>query len=73
MTPRKGADEPAPDVRLKPCEDCQSEGRIIRAVSRHWGLEPREEDCGECPVCEGTGMALVEVEPVEEEEIMDVR
>lgn len=56
----------AEDFRLKPCEHCQSEGRIIRTVSRHWGLEPREEDCGECPVCEGTGMELVETEPLDE-------
>jgi hypothetical protein len=53
------------DVRLKPCEHCQSEGRIIRAVSRHWGLEPKDEDCGECPVCEGTGMEMIEVESID--------
>jgi hypothetical protein len=53
------------DVRLKPCEHCQSEGRIIRAVSRHWGLEPKEEDCGECPVCKGTGIELIEVESID--------
>jgi hypothetical protein len=53
------------DFRLKPCEHCQSEGRIIRAVSRHWGMEPKEEDCGECPVCEGTGMEMIEVESID--------
>jgi hypothetical protein len=63
---RDGGEEmSSDDVRLKPCGLCQSEGRIIRAVSRHWGLEPKEEDCGECPVCKGTGMELIEVESID--------
>jgi hypothetical protein len=63
---RDGGEEmSSDDVRLKPCEHCQSEGRIIRAVSRHWGLEPKEEDCGECPVCKGTGIELIEVESID--------
>jgi hypothetical protein len=63
---RDGGEEmSSDDVRLKPCGLCQSEGRIIRAVSRHWGLEPEEEDCGECPVCKGTGMELIEVESID--------
>jgi hypothetical protein len=63
---RDGGEEmSSDDVRLKPCEHCQSEGRIIRAVSRHGGLEPKEEDCGECPVCKGTGMEMIEVESID--------
>jgi hypothetical protein len=63
---RDGGEEmSSDDVRLKPCEHCQSEGRIIRSVSRHWGLEPKEEDCGECPVCKGTGMEMIEVESID--------
>lgn len=54
----------APTLQL--CECCQSEGRIYRSNGG-----PDEIDCGECPICEGTGMALVETEPVTEEEIME--
>jgi hypothetical protein len=38
------------------CEACQSEGRIYR------GLYEDERDCGECPVCEGTGLMEIKVE-----------
>ena len=69
--PRPTADDPAPDVRLKPCEHCGSEGKLY--TSRYGGNDPDVWPIGDCPVCEGTGGALVEVEPVEEEEIMDVR
>lgn len=54
------------DFRIKPCEHCQSEGRILRCGWYVW----EEVDCGECPVCEGTGMEMIETEPVEEQEIM---
>lgn len=59
------------DVRLVLCERCATEGRIIR-VSRPnppWSFDPVEEDCGECPDCEGAGQLLVEVEPIELEDI----
>jgi hypothetical protein len=49
------------------CEACQSEGRIYR------GQYDDERDCGECPVCEGTGSALIQSEAVEpEDEYFDV-
>lgn len=44
---------------LMPCDCCGSEGRIYR------GQYENERDCGECPVCEGTGGALIPSEPVE--------
>lgn len=50
---------------LQPCETCQSEGRILRSKGG-----PDDIDCGECPVCEGTGGEIIETEPVTEEEIM---
>jgi hypothetical protein len=65
ISPIDAAEFDANVERLKPCEHCRSEGRIIRVVSRHWGLEPKEEDCGECPVCEGDGMELIEVESID--------
>jgi hypothetical protein len=56
---------------MQPCEHCGSEGRILRERTRQWGLEPEEIDCGECPVCEGTGYEIVPTEPVTEHEIME--
>lgn len=46
------------------CECCQSEGRIYRSNGG-----PNETDCGECPVCEGTGEVLVDSEPVTLEDL----
>ena len=51
------------DVRIVLCEACGSEGRIYR------GQYEDERDCGECPICEGTGSAVIEVEPVEIEDL----
>ena len=45
------------------CESCGSEGRIYR------GLYEDERDCGPCPYCEGTGFAVVETEPIEEDDL----
>lgn len=45
------------------CDACGSEGRIYR------GLYEDERDCGECPVCEGTGSVLVESDPVTLEDL----
>lgn len=39
------------------CEVCQSEGRILTSNGG-----PDEIDNGQCPACEGTGLALVESE-----------
>lgn len=51
---------------LVPCECCQSEGRLYR------GQYEDERDCGECPVCEGTGGALVDSEPVTMEDLDEI-
>lgn len=60
------------DVRIVPCEACGTEGRIIRQSlyhsSAHVGA-PDEVDHGECPYCEGTGGELIEVEPIELEDL----
>ena len=62
----------AEDLRVVPCETCGTEGRIIRQAlyhsSAHVGA-PDEIDYGECPDCDGTGGALVEVEPIEEDDL----
>ena len=47
------------DVRIVPCEACGTEGRILR------GQYEGERDCGQCPVCNGTGCEIIEVEPIE--------
>jgi DnaJ-class molecular chaperone len=52
----------------KLCERCGGEGQLY--TSRYGGNDPDVWPVGECPVCEGTGMETVEVEPVEEEEGM---
>jgi hypothetical protein len=53
-----------PDFRLVTCECCQGEGRHLTCDGG-----PYEEDHGECCVCEGTGRALVEVDPIEMEDL----
>lgn len=50
-----------PEVTIVPCDDCGSEGRILRG----WGNDPDPRDYGPCQTCEGTGMMLVELEEVE--------
>lgn len=63
------------DVRLVLCETCGSEGRLYYdgGVRLMWyGLEPVEIDGGECPECEGSGQLLVEVFPIELEDL-DIR
>ena len=54
---------------LQLCETCGSEGKLY--TSRYGGNDPDVWPVGECPVCEGTGYALVETEEVTEEEIME--
>ena len=51
------------DPRIVPCERCQTEGRI------YCGQYEDEQDCGPCPVCEGTGGEIVETEPVTLEDL----
>lgn len=46
------------NLRIIPCECCQTEGRIYR------GQYEDERDYGQCPVCEGTGGEVIETEPV---------
>lgn len=59
------ADTDVEDMRAIRCEHCRAEGRIYREVSRHWGVDPETVDCGECPVCEGTCLELIETEQIE--------
>lgn len=54
---------PDPNVRIVCCENCGSEGRV------YIGQYEDERDNGECPVCEGTGGEIVEVEPITEDDI----
>lgn len=56
-------DDTMKDFRIVLCDTCGSEGRIYR------GLYEDERDCGPCPVCEGTGSEVIEVEPVELEDL----
>lgn len=50
------------------CEACGSEGRILTAN----GNDPDSIDHGECPYCEGTGLALVESEPITLEDLEEL-
>jgi hypothetical protein len=54
---------PLPEVRLVLCSACGSEGRIIR----HFCGDDHDE--GPCPVCEGVGSEIVEVEPIDIEDL----
>lgn len=51
------------DPRIVPCDRCGSEGRLYS------GQYEDERDCGECPVCEGTGGEIIETEPIEMEDL----
>ena len=59
-----------PDVRIVVCEACGGEGRryVISGCERETGY-PLEHDCGPCPYCEGTGGEIIEVEPIEMEDL----
>ena len=54
------------NVRFMECGACQGEGR--RRVYHHpapWEASPcNERDDGECRWCAGTGLEIIEVEPV---------
>lgn len=51
---------PDDGLRIVLCPVCGSEGRLL---TNDGG--PYDEDHGECPECEGCGLSLVEVEPIE--------
>lgn len=51
------------NIRIIPCEACQSEGRIYR------GQFEDERDCGECPYCDGTGGEIITVQPIEMDDL----
>jgi hypothetical protein len=55
-----------PDYRIVFCEACGSEGRILTSNGG-----PYETDHGECPYCEGTGGEIIEVLPIEAEDIAE--
>lgn len=60
------------DFRVVPCEACGSEGRLYERhtwYDREYGYQDGEEDTGPCPYCEGTGGELIEVEPIEMEDL----
>jgi hypothetical protein len=60
MTP-----EPNTDWRIVPCDACGTEGRIYRQGRHCWD----EIDYGQCPYCEGTGGEIIEVQPIDMEDL----
>jgi hypothetical protein len=56
------------EVTSRWCERCGGEGKLY--TSRYGGNDPDVWPTGTCAVCEGTGYALVETEPVEIEDIL---
>jgi hypothetical protein len=50
--------------RVVRCGACSSEGRILR------GQYEDEYDAGPCPACEGTGEEIVEVEPIDQDDLV---
>lgn len=55
------------DYRIVHCEVCQGEGRILRSRGG-----PDEVDLGQCWHCDGTGHAVIKVEPIEMEDLDDM-
>jgi hypothetical protein len=53
------------DHRIVLCEVCGSEGRILTGHPN----DPYPRDGGPCPACEGTGLEVIEVEPITEEDL----
>jgi hypothetical protein len=59
------------EYRIVPCEYCGTEGRLYERrqyFCRHTGYHDDDVDVGPCPECDGTGGAMVVVEPIEEYE-----
>ena len=46
---------------------CGSEGRTFKA----WPGQYDPVDCGPCPVCEGIGIEIIEVWPIEIDDLDD--
>ena len=63
------------DVRLDVCSCCDGEGRVYERVwvyERGCGFAHEDDaDVGPCDECDGTGGALVPVEPVELEDVSE--
>lgn len=55
------------DYRVVLCEACGSEGCVYHA----YGNDPEADWIEPCSYCEGTGGELIEVEPIEEEDLFD--
>jgi hypothetical protein len=60
------------DPRIVQCSCCDGEGRIYELVltyerdaAPHWD----DADIGPCEVCEGSGGEIIEVEPIEMEDL----
>lgn len=61
--------EPRPTIFVQ-CPCCGGEGRIYK--SRYGGNDPDVWDAGQCEMCEGTGTAEVEAEPIELEDLEQI-
>lgn len=61
------------EFRIVPCDVCGTEGRIYEACTIYdrdaGGHIPDQRDIGPCAECEGTGGMLIEVEPIELEDL----
>lgn len=54
-------------IRIILCRMCGSEGRTFKA----WPGQYDPVDCGPCPVCEGIGIEIIEVWPIEIDDLDD--
>lgn len=53
------------EIRLVPCQVCGSEGRLFSGHPN----DPNPKDEGPCLACEGTGNEIVDVLPIEEDDL----
>lgn len=53
------------DPRIWPCQWCGSEGRIYSGHPN----DPDPRDEGACEACDGTGLEVIETEPIEMEDL----
>jgi hypothetical protein len=61
-------DDLPPNVRIVPCEECGTEGRIY--LRRFGSTLPDDVyDAGACPVCGGECSVIVEVQSIEMEDL----
>lgn len=56
---------PFADIRIMPCQICGSEGRRFSGHPN----DPDPKDEGPCSACEGTGSEIVEVSPIQMEDL----